>query len=321
MKAVWFRGNPRLWYRDDLINHPELIPLEGQNVKLPARCTLPRVYPGVKLLTNPIKKLGDKGFTNDDVILTASSSIALYPVSTLFNDEITIDNCFHITDQWFSSGMTIESEQYIDIEFTNTDYVPTEYWIIPAAGIAEAPLRRRATPNTWELAGSNDRVKWTNLHKVEDYNDWEPCRIQTFRRKKVTNKTFKYLRLTIHKWNQGDDESAPVGIRRLWIFGREANTWTAPNIPSPDPAFVWVVPIKDIVNEKSSTKNIIDNVSAIKESQYKLLDAIKSTQTELLYAVDQQISTIRHQNLAEEADASVKEALRNRLNAMLNTEK
>ena len=321
MKAVWFRGNPRLWYRDDLVNHPELIPLEGQNVKLPPRSTLPRVYPGVKLLTSPIKKLGDKGFTNEDVILTASSSIALYPVSALFNDEITIENCFHITDQWLSSGMTTNSEQYIDIEFTNTEYVPTEYWIIPAAGTAEAPLRKRATPNTWVLAGSNDKVKWTNLHTVEDYNEWEPCHIQTFKRKKVTNTTFKYLRFTISKWNPGEDESAPVGMRRLWIFGRETHTWTAPNIPSPDPAFVWVVPVKDIVMEKTTSRAILDQMTDIKESQYKLLDTIKTTQSELLYAVDKQLSTIRRKNLAEEADASVKEALRNRLNTIFNTEK
>lgn len=320
MKAVWFRGNPRLWYRDDLVNHPELIPLEGQNVKLPPRCTLHRVYPGVKLLTDKIKKLGAKGFENDDVILTASSAIALYPVSALFNEELTVENCFHITDQWLSSSSKLDSEQTIDMEFTNTDYVPTEYWIIPAAGVSEAPLRRRATPNTWELLGSNDKIEWTSVHKVENYNEWEPCKIQTFKRKRVINKSFKYLRFVIKKWNPGDDPNLPVGMRRLWIFGRETSTWTAPNIPSPDAAFVWVVPIKDIVMEKTTSKAILDQMTDIKEAQYKLLDTIKTTQSELLWAVDKQMSTIRRKNLAEEADASVKEALRNRLNNIFNTE-
>ena len=47
MEKIWFRGNPRLWYRPDLENHPELIPLEGQEVVLPKGSTLSKVIPGV----------------------------------------------------------------------------------------------------------------------------------------------------------------------------------------------------------------------------------------------------------------------------------
>ena len=43
MEKIWFRGNPRLWYRPDLENHPELIPLEGQEVVLPRGSTLSKL--------------------------------------------------------------------------------------------------------------------------------------------------------------------------------------------------------------------------------------------------------------------------------------
>ena len=33
-RSKWDISNPRLWYRDDLVNHPELIPLEGQTIDI-----------------------------------------------------------------------------------------------------------------------------------------------------------------------------------------------------------------------------------------------------------------------------------------------
>ena len=42
----WDVANPRLWYRDDLVNHPELIPLEGQTVDYKTVSNLARVYTG-----------------------------------------------------------------------------------------------------------------------------------------------------------------------------------------------------------------------------------------------------------------------------------
>lgn len=321
MKAVWYRGNPRLWYRDDLVNHPELIPLEGQNVKLPKNSTLNRIYPGVKLLTEPIKKLGSTGFENEDLILNASSAVGIYPISTVFNEELTIDNFYHITDQWWANTSDLNSSQTIEIEFINTSYNPTEYWIIPANGTSDAPMSVRPTPNTWKLEGSNDKVTWIKLHEVKDFTKWNVCQIETFRRKRPVNKAYKYLKFTISKWNAGDYPSMEVGLRRFWIFGKENSDWVAPNIPSPDPAFVYVVPYKDIVIEKTSTKNVLDNLEYIKENQIKLVETLKSQQKEFMQSMNEQITSVRRKNLADEAKTSVKEALKDQLTSMFNTEK
>ena len=47
----WDIGNPRLWYRDDLVNHPELIPLEGQTIDISKIGKINKVYSGSVLLT------------------------------------------------------------------------------------------------------------------------------------------------------------------------------------------------------------------------------------------------------------------------------
>ena len=104
--------------------------------------------------------------------------------------------------------------------------------MIPAAGDGENVLRRRPTPRDWVLQGSNDKVRWSTLHDVKDYEDWAPITISTFHAAK-TRSAWQY-----------------VGLRRLWIFGRPARKWIAPDLPSSDPAFVWVVPINDLTIEE-----------------------------------------------------------------------
>lgn len=251
MEKIWFRGNPRLWYRPDLENHPELIPLEGQEVVLPKGSTLSKVIPGVKLLTKNIKKLEQCGWSNDDLILNTAKSMGLYPVSNLFKDEITSDNLAKIADQWLSSDSSLATKETIIIQFKFEKYIPTEYWMIPAAGDGENVLRRRPTPRDWVLQGSNDKVRWSTLHDVKDYEDWAPITISTFHAAK-TRSAWTYIRLVITKWNPGDDHGGEqyVGLRRLWIFGRPARKWIAPDLPSPDPAFVWVVPVNDLTIEE-----------------------------------------------------------------------
>ena len=32
MNNIWFVGNPRLWWKDDLKNHPELVALDGSYI-------------------------------------------------------------------------------------------------------------------------------------------------------------------------------------------------------------------------------------------------------------------------------------------------
>ena len=88
-------------------------------------------------------------------------------------------------------------------------------------------------------------------YDVKDYEDWAPITISTFHAAK-TRSAWTYIRLVITKWNPGDEHGGEqyVGLRRLWIFGRPARKWIAPDLPSSDPAFVWVVPINDLTIEE-----------------------------------------------------------------------
>ena len=244
---IWHRGNPKLWYRDDLVNHPELIPLEGQEIDL-TDSSLRDIYPGTILLTTPILRLSEGGFCNENCLLNVSSSTALCPPSALFGEELTVDNFSQITDQWWTNDTDLTTKQTITIEFTNTPYLPSEYWMIPAAGDSNHILQVRPTPKSWKLQGSYDGKKWFGLDHVENYTDWEVLQIRAFKIKTRYKKPFAKLRLIITEWNPGEEDDLCTGLRRFWVFGNTGK-YVLPNIPSPDPAFVYVVPKNDLTFE------------------------------------------------------------------------
>lgn len=246
----WESGEIKLIYRP-IVEQSEgkLIPLEGGEFVLPKNSRLPSCIPGSKLLTNKIKKLSAFGFINDELILTTSATNGLYTASHLFGDEITVDNLYHTGDQWLTGSSDLEKEEYIKIEFTkdpigmrDDEYLITEYWMIPAYGWSEQPLSLKPTPNSWKLLGSHDGKRWFTINAVENYTTWEAMKINTFTIK-GSRTSYKYLKLNITKWNPGDaNDPIPFkGLKRLWIFGRPKGKWVAPNLESPNPAFVWAV--------------------------------------------------------------------------------
>ena len=247
---TWYPGEVKLIYRPIVeASEGKLIPLEGGTFVLPKGCRLPSRIAGSKLLTNNIKKLSAFGFINDELTLTTSPSKGLYTASHLFGDAVTIENLAQTGDQWLSSSSDLNTSEYVQIEFRENksadipgEYLISEYWMIPAYGWSEQPLGTKATPNTWRLRGSHDGKNWATITKVENFTDWEPMKIRTFSTGR-TRTSYRYLKLEITKWNPGDpDDPIPLkGLKRLWIFGRPKNTWIAPNLDSPDPAFVWAV--------------------------------------------------------------------------------
>lgn len=243
MNVPWRVGNPMLWYRDDLPNHPELCPLEGQTIPDEAAEHLSLVYPGITLITNNIKSMTSKGFENDDLILSVDSFGGNFDPGKLFGDEVNISNFATITDQWLVAGSEL-SPQEIRIEFKSAyPYRPDQYWMMPAAGTSTEVLKVRPTPKCWTVSGSNDGTTYEVIDTRENVTDWAPCTVKTF--SVNTLNCYKYLKINITEWNRGEEVLEP-GLRRLWIFGREANVFHLPDVPSPHPDFVWVVPYKDL---------------------------------------------------------------------------
>lgn len=250
LNESWEVGNPRLWYRDDLVNHPELCALDGSDIPDYAAEKLSEIYPGTKLLTEPLDTLSSDGFSNAFVTLSVPSFKSGYTPAHLFGEELTISNFANVIDQWLLSGTTLEPTTIsVDVR-GDYDYRPDSYWIIPAAGTSTELLLKRPTPKSWKFEGSQDGTTWEVIDQQTDYTDWQPCALRVFPCE--TLKSYFHFRLVIEEWNQGDKEDLEPGLRRFWIFGRRPGLFTLPDITSPHPDFVWVVPYREM---NTSMKN------------------------------------------------------------------
>lgn len=248
----WFMANARLWYRDDLVNHPELIPLEGDEISNDLAEYLSTVFPGTKLLTNPVTTFTTQGFENDEMYLQVSNFVSDWAGSKLVGGGITFSSVLNIFDQWLTSSTDVNQSQYVTVTFKgNHTYRPTNYWIVPAAGAADAesgdtaPYKRRPTPRDWVFEGSNDDGgTWEIIDQHADVDDdeWELYDIKEFTCD--TDNAYAKLRLRITKWNASTD-TLTTGLKRFWVFGRKTGVFCLPDIPSPSDEFVWVVPIKN----------------------------------------------------------------------------
>lgn len=242
----WLMSNPRLWYVDDLVNHPELLALDGSEITDDQAEYLSQVYPGTRLLTEKLTTMTSNGFENDSVTMSVDSYIGTGIPSALFNDEITIESLAHVTDQWLTTSADLNTAHSVTITFKGGHtYRPVEYYVVPAAGTSSAVFARRPTPKNWIFEGSDDGSTWTTLdrHTNEPAENWNPNTVRAFQIDTVN--AYAMFRLTITAWNAGDS-GLESGLRRLWIFGRKTNVFALPNIESPDPAFAYVVPYKDL---------------------------------------------------------------------------
>lgn len=303
----WLMSNPRLWYVNDLPNHPELVVLDGSEITDDQAEFLSQVYPGTKILTEPLSNLTSNGFENDAVILSVDSFKGDFLGSRLFEEEITIDNLMKLVDQWLTNSSDITQEHSATITFKGGhSYRPTEYWVCPAAGTASELVKKRPTPKNWVFEGSNDQgASWTELdsHSDEPASNWNPLTMRFF--SVNTLDSFSMLRLRITEWNEGDDVSLETGLRRFWVFGRKKNVFALPNIESPHADFAWVVPYQNLnVGLKHEDIGDLGTTSLLpnKLAPYRLITdgSAKSKETyDLLFAVlghrydkDAQISSL-----------------------------
>ena len=244
----WLISNPKLWYLDDLVNHPELVALDGSEISDDKAEYISRVYPGTKLLTTEPRNLTANGFENDDLILSVSSFSGDFIGSRLFGDQITFESLLKNTDQWLSASSDVSQEQNATIAFKGGHtYRVTDYWVCPAAGTATELIKQRPTPKDWVLEGSNDNgTTWTTLdsHVNEPAANWEPLSTRQFT---CTNMdSFAMLRLRITAWNAGAATDLQTGLRRFWVFGRKKDVFALPELASPHPDFVYVIPQRDL---------------------------------------------------------------------------
>ena len=248
MSKIWYVGNPRLWWKYDLVNHPELVALDGQEIPDSEATDLLKVYPDGELLTKPLDKCTPLGFENADVILKVPVSNGMYLACNLFDEEITSENFDKITEQWLTGDTSLDKSIDIDITFKHNEYIVSEYWMIAASGVADNAFTLSPTPNTWALKCLVDD-EWCTLDERADVENWEAFKIKDYR---VANpRVCKHLRLTIIKWNPGEiyKDDFYTGLKRLWIFGRKKHKFTLPKLQSPDENFVWVVPYNDLTLE------------------------------------------------------------------------
>lgn len=238
-------GNPRLWYRDDLVNHPELMPLEGQTIDISKVGSINKVYPGSVLLTEKITRLHDNVFTNGRINVNVDMYKGLYTPSGLFEEPISISNIAHVSEQWLTGDNDITKQHFISIEL-NDPVLLTEYWMIAAIGTKDRIDAKYPTPKQWIVYGSKDNDKWDIVDKRNELSDnWKSWKINSY---KVTcNTDYKYYKFVFTEWHPTEDEDAiSTGLKRLYVFGRPINQFILPDIPSPDDSFVWVITKKEI---------------------------------------------------------------------------
>ena len=245
----WYVSNPKLWYTDDLKNHPELIPLDGSELTDEEATELSKIYPGSKILTEKVNNLTKSGYENNFMTATVDTSKGYYFGSNLFNDPLDLTNFQKTTDQWLTGDTELESEHTVTISFKGGhSYRITSYWLMPAAGLANTVYTKRPTPKSWVLEGSVNGSDYVTIHSVNNYNDWTPLTYQVF--ETTGTESYSYLRLRITAWNAGDAVSEDTtvttslysGLRRFYVFGRKPNTFNLPVLKSPSDEFTWVVP-------------------------------------------------------------------------------
>lgn len=244
----WSIANPRLWYRDDLANHPELIPLEGQTIDIADAAELSKVYTGSVLLTDKLNKMLDGKFTNPSVSVSVDNFEGLYTPAGLFDDPISVENVSHVTEQWLTGDSNLFRPHYVEFEFTEPT-VLTEYWIIAAIGTQNHIDAPYPSPKHWLIYGENSNGSLDLLDEhTEDIDNWGYWNINTY--KIASNKAYTKFKFIFTSWHPTEDEEAiSTGLKRLYLFGRPADKFILPNIPSPDDAFVWVVPNKELNDE------------------------------------------------------------------------
>lgn len=283
---AWFITEPRLWYRDDLDNHPELIPCDGQELTDDQATYLAEVYDGTRVI------MGDSYDVTTSAVGSNGSSAAL------FNTELTISNFHLFSDQWLTGSTSTSTEQFVRVAFSNViTYRPTSYYMSPAVGSASGGTELHPTPSSWVFEGSTDGDSWDQLDtQTLTENDWTAYEVREF--PVDTNNVYAQFRIRITAWFNGTGET---GLKRFYIKGHKNGAFSMPYIQAPSDEFVWVLPIRNqdigLKHEDVGDVNFTSVLPANLPSYRLLADGRalnKSEDTELYAAIGHRCDTEIH---------------------------
>lgn len=237
----WLMSNPKLWYREDLQNHPELISLEGQTISDEEATKLSTVYESSTILNSEVNTLTSDGFVNDKFRIRADEFDLTHSPAALSKTTLTTEDIVKVTDQWLVSNKSTNAEHWVEYSFTSPlGYILSEYWLMPAAGTAEELAKPRPTPKSWKVeALPVDSDIWEVIDTQSNIDDWTFLTYNVFNISSA--KPYSKVKITITAWNDVGTNLEP-GLRRLYVYGRSAGGFKLPDIPAPSADFVWVVP-------------------------------------------------------------------------------
>ena len=121
----WLVSEPRLWYKDDLVNHPELVALDGSEISDDRAQDLSKVYPSTRLLTKPV--VSDNN-TNAEIVISADTEVETHAARKVFGPSLTGVDIARRTDQWLTGDADVNTAHSITVQFRN-DHV--SYFLYP----------------------------------------------------------------------------------------------------------------------------------------------------------------------------------------------
>lgn len=240
----WFRACPRLWYTRDLEHHPELIPLNGQELSEELAFYLSEIYTSIV----PIHPLAT-AMDTDQYQVTMSNANPLCLGYKAFGPNINMENLLNTTDQWTTGTTTasVTSEWLAldlkgDISFTLHTYA-----LVARSGSPTAPFAPSPSPKSWIVEVALDDGPWEVVDIRIDEEVWAPNEVRYFYLDTISNPANKF-RITIEEWwvPEGPDAILELGIRRWYLGGKKIGSFIMPKIVSPHPDFTYVVPINDL---------------------------------------------------------------------------
>ncbi len=247
----WFRSCPRLWNKNDLVNHPELIPCDGRMVDTEIAVFLEDVYSGTTIgtIATENSNLGSNYSTDAYLVGDEIGDPDSYKVFKDTDGLLTLDH----TDQLLLDNPINSATQEVIFFWSFSDDVmkPTEYSIVSNLGLSSDSVV--IGPKSWVLEGyQEDGTEWEELHSSSTDAVWtSSMRRGITLEGDITNTYYRQFRLRVTEWfidpfNNSILFPAHVGLRRFYITGKLFNKFKMPNIPSPSSEFVYVVPMKDM---------------------------------------------------------------------------
>ncbi len=238
----WFRACPRLWYRNDLEHHPELIPLDGQELSEELAFYLSEIYTSIV----PIHPLADT-LDTETYQVSMSSANPLCLGYKAFGPNITMDNLLNTTDQWTTGTTGANTPEWLALDLKgDVAFTLHTYALVARGGSPTAPFASSPSPKSWVVEAALDEGDWEVVDSQTTDTAWAPNEVRYFYLDTISNPANKF-RITINEWwvPEGVGVIEELGIRRWYLGGKKIGSFIMPKVVSPHPDFSYVVPIND----------------------------------------------------------------------------